>query len=346
MALTIGFSYNLKDPSLCAQTGLDDEDVEFEDEETVESIAQALECLDARVVRLPYRPDVIDDLRTGIFDIVFNIAEGIGSRNRESYIPALLEMLGIPHTGSDPLTLGLTQDKALCKTIVQAAGVNTPQFQVVSSVDDLDRLSLRFPLFVKPNHEGSSKGIRDQSKVSTMAELRDRVAWSFERYRQRILIEEFVEGTEFSVGLLGNRPIRALPVVEIVFGEEISGTDQFYSFEWKQAHQNDQGELQHPPRIPRTLEDELARMAITAFGAVGCRDLARADFRVDRHGVPHFLEINALPGLSPTHSVYTFQATVAGLTHQELIHRILAHAMDRYGMEDRDSGLGVRGSGK
>lgn len=326
MSLTIGFSYSLKDPALRAATGLEDEDAEFEDPETIDAITQALERLDARVVPLPYRREVIDDLRVHAFDIVFNIAEGIGTRNREAYIPALLEMLGIPYTGSDPLTLGLTHDKALCKTVVQTAGIHTPPFDLVTSPEDLDRIALTYPLFVKPNHEGSSKGIRAHSKVRNRTELYERVVWALERYRQPVLVEEFIEGPEFSVGVLGNRPMAALPVVELAFGDG-GGEDRFYAFERKRLHQK---ELLHPPRIPGRLAEELQRMAVTACRAVGCRDYARADFRVDRKGRAYFLEINALPGLSPAYSIYTFQAEAAGMTHAQMIHRILSLALARY----------------
>lgn len=328
MSLTIGLSYNLEDPDLRAATGLDDEDAEFEDQETIDAITHALEDTGARVIQLPYRPAVLDDIRTGAFDMVFNIAEGIGARNREAYIPAVLEMLGIPYTGSDPLTLCLTQDKALCKTVVRTAGVTTPPFCLVASPHDIETVDLRFPLFIKPNHEGSSKGIRTHSKVCDASDLRERVAWTLERYRQPVLVEEFVEGMELSVGVLGNHPVQALPAVEFIFDEASSAPQQFYSFERKSLHQK---ELRYPPRISQSLHEALQRMAVAACRAVGCRDYARVDFRLDRDGTPHFLEINALPGLSPAYSIYTFQAEAAGIKHPELIHRILELAMARCG---------------
>jgi len=236
-ALTEGLTYNLKSdyPFEASQV---DARAEYDDEVTIAHIERALCRFGHRVVLLPDRSDLVENLsraKSDGLDIVFNLAEGRRGRNRESLVPAILEWMDIPYTGSDPLTLGLSLDKGLCKTIAAAAGVRTAPHAVVDSADGARQVRLRFPLFVKPLCEGSSKGVRLKSKAETTEEL---VEWVVRTYRQPALVEEFLHGREFSVGVLGNGPeVLVFPLLEVrLWTEEAGGYvagGPVYSFDHK-----------------------------------------------------------------------------------------------------------------
>jgi len=260
------------------------------------------------------------EIRRADPELVFNIAEGIRGAGRESLVPAWLDHEGIPYTGSDALTLALTLDKATAKTIANAHGIPTPAWQYVCEEAELDHLPLGFPLFVKPNGEGSSMGIRAHSKVTCHEELRRQVNWVLRNYEQGCLVEEFAPGREFCVGMLGNRELEILPIIEV-------RTDaDFYHYEDKSAHNK---KLICPADIPGALADAMREMGRTAFRAFRCRDLARLDCKVDADGTPLFLEINPLPGLSPHHSIFNAQAEAGGIGFEGLIGRIINNALQR-----------------
>jgi len=253
-------------------------------------------------------------------ELVFNIAEGVRGRGRESIVPAWLDQVGIPYTGSDPLTLSLTLDKAMAKTVAQAHGVATPAWRCVYDESGLEGLGLEFPLFVKPNGEGSSMGIRRSSLAVREDELRRQVRWVLRHYRQGCLVEEYMPGREFCVGLLGNGEPEILPIVEVRTGTG------FYSYESKSVHDK---ELICPAELPRELAEHMRGMGRKLFREFRCRDLARLDLKLDARGVPRFLEMNPLPGLSPYYSIFTAQAEAAGMGFEELIGRIIASALER-----------------
>ncbi|PJA75892.1 MAG: D-alanine--D-alanine ligase, partial [Nitrospirae bacterium CG_4_9_14_3_um_filter_53_35] len=236
--MRIGFTYNLKkdkvrsDPNgrdNPAEEDWDDSDAEYEDLETIDALAAALEtCTEEPVVRLPCDHALPARLESEHLDFVFNIAEGWGGRNREAFAPSLFEIFGIPYTGSDGLTLSLTLNKVLTKKILMAEGIPTPEFFVVRDLGELRDIPLPFPLFVKPCHEGTSKGIRNFSLVRNPDELERAVSWVLINYHQPALVERFISGPEVAVGILGNGPdIKILPHAEIRFTEQ----NPFYSFE-------------------------------------------------------------------------------------------------------------------
>ena len=306
----------------CAPVKAAPEDLgaEYEDQRTIESILQAIRANGHDAEGLVLGEDFPAQIRRLAPDLVFNIAEGISGPTRESIVPAWLDQLKIPYTGSDGLALAISLDKAQTKMLAAARGVSTPAFRRVRHLAELDALDLKFPLFVKPNAEGSSMGIRRASRVQTEAQLRRQIEWVLQNYPGDCLIEEFVPGREFCVGILGDREPTLLPIAEIRCAEG------FYSYEYKHRHDK---ELICPADLRQETVDEMNRIGLEVYRALGCRDFARVDLKLDGAGRPQFLEINPLPGLSPYYSVFTVQAQAAGISHAELIGRIVGYAMER-----------------
>ncbi|MCR4426965.1 MAG: ATP-grasp domain-containing protein [Firmicutes bacterium] len=330
MGATVGITFNLKRdfPRACGNGGCaEDQAAECEEQETVDSLAASLGRQCDRVLLFPHQPDLLERLDEARPDMVFNIAEGWVGRNRESLIPALLELLGIPFTGSDALTLGIALDKAMAKRVVSTAGIRTPRYCKINTVEDLSRVDLAFPMFVKPNCEGSSKGIRNSSRVNTPEELAAKVQWVLSTYHQPALVEEFLPGREFTVGIIGNGKPHVLPIMEVCPGDREAADHSFvYSYETKSGNLE---RFKVPAPIPDTLARELSDMAVAAFEAMECRDVSRVDFRLDEAGKPYFLEINPLPGMSRV-SLLPLQARAAGMAFDELVRWILTSAWARY----------------
>ena len=297
----------------------EDHGAEYEDERTIEALLQSIRASGHEALGLAFGEGFPAEIQRLEPDLVFNIAEGVRGPMRESIVPAWLDHLGIPYTGSNGLALAVSLDKALTKTLVAANRIRTPAFRRVRKGSDLDEVKLHFPLFVKPNAEGSSMGIRRTSRVETADELERQVAWIFEAYED-CLVEAFVPGREFCVGVLGNEAPRLLPTVEV------RSPDAFYHHEHKRQHRK---ELVCPADIPDDLAGEMQDIGLQVFRALGCRDLARVDLRLDVDGHPVFLEINPLPGLSPDYGIFTCQAEAAGLSHHQLIGAIIECALSR-----------------
>jgi D-alanine-D-alanine ligase len=325
--LKVGFTFNVKriKPTLEGE----DREAEYDSPSTLQAIREAIASQGHEVIDLEATPDLPILLSTTPVDVVFNIAEGFRGRNRESQVPAILELLDIPYTGSDPATLSLALDKALAKKVVRAAGIDTPNFQqMTTGRERLDKQFTRWPLMVKPVAEGSSKGVLRKSVASSEAELREVVKELVDRYRQPALIEEYIGGREFTVGLLGERRPLVLPPMEIVFTDKSDKTP-IYKFEDK-LEANDRIKYEVPARLdPATLE-RLKTAARGAFMALGCRDVARLDFRMDDGGKIYFLECNPLPGLTPGWSDLVLIAQGDGMDYRTLIGEILSGAIRRY----------------
>jgi len=261
-------------------------------------------------------------------ELVFNLAEGAGTRSREAHVPAVCEMLGIPFTGSDPLTLAATLDKAVAKRLVASAGLATARFAVVESIEDLGTLDVPFPLLAKPLREGSSIGIRRSSRADDARALRAEVARLLGDYDEPVLVEEFLPGAEFTVGILGEGPdARALGVMEIQPRGVLQ--EQFvYSLEVKR---NFRAEVVYhvPPRRPAALVRAVEDLALASARALACRDLCRVDLRLGADGAPRFLEANPLPGLAPGTGDVVILAELAGIAYVDLIDRIVQTALAR-----------------
>jgi len=267
--------------------------------------------------------------------VVFNIAEGFKGRSRESQVPALLELLDIPYTGSDPAALSVSLDKALAKRMVRTHGILTPNYVLMhTGRERLPRELQTFPLIVKPVAEGTSKGVTRRSVVRDEGELREVAREIIGKYRQPALAEEYIRGREFTVGMLGERRPRVLPIMEIVFVDQADPTP-IYSFEMKQDW-SEQIRYEVPAKLSGREVDRLERSARECFAALGCRDVARVDFRMDAEGRIYFIEANPLPGLSPGWSDLVLIAQAAGLSYRDLIGEVLSFAIRRYQERERE----------
>ena len=265
-------------------------------------------------------------------DAVFNIAEGTHGAHRESQVPAILESLHIPFTGSGSVTLALALDKAKTKQILASEGIPTPAWQLFATPEARLSPRLEFPLIVKPNREGSGIGLSRESVVGDETGLRRQVRYVYHRYRQEVLVEEFVEGKELTAGVLGEE---ALPVLEIDFTPCRASGEFFYSWRMKE-YQGDATlglapALHCPARLSPAATRDVQDVALRAHRALGCRDLSRTDIRLRSDGTPLVLEVNPLPGLNPHDSNFPAQALAAGIAYPQLIQRIVALAMARAG---------------
>jgi D-alanine-D-alanine ligase len=328
--MRVGITYDLKGEVPVNRRDLpDDHDEEYDSPATIEALAVVLRGLGHQVLKLGDGRDLLKRLLADPPDCVFNFAEGQGiSRSREARVPAVLEMLGIPYTGSDPLTTAVTLDKDCARRLVASAGVLVPEGMTLaagqSSAAVLDA-RLRFPLIVKPAWEGSSKGIRSKCLVQAPADLAEAVALVGRDHRQPILVEEFIDGDELTVGIVGNDPPQILAVMRVVPNQP---TRHFvYSLEIKRDFRRlvkyEVGVL------PPAAETAVRQAALTAWRVLGCRDVARIDFRL-RAGQPYFLEVNPLPGLNPDSSDLCIMAELCGWSYGRLVETIWNAAVSRW----------------
>lgn len=299
---------------------------EFDSERTLKALQDTLTELGYEVEPIGHVRSLVRALNDGrSWDLVFNIAEGVGGRCREAQVPALLEAYGIPYTFADPLTCALTLDKAFAKRVIAAAGLNTPRFVIGSRWEDLKNPGLGFPLFVKPNEEGTGKGIDARSRVDTPEDYECLCADLIRRSLTPLLVEEYLPGREFTTGILGTgERAYALGTMEIsVLPSENRG---IYSYEAKERCED----LVRYTRLEDgSLRDRLQALALASYRILQCRDAGRVDLRLDHEDVPGFLEINPLAGLMPGHSDLPMIAGWEGMTYAELIQRIIESASER-----------------
>lgn len=306
---------------------------EYDSASTVEAIEAALRSRGHRVVRLGGGRRFLAGILETPPDIVFNIAEGRGSRSREAHVPAVCEIVGVPCTHSDPLTMGMTLDKGIAKRVVRSAGVPTPAFVVIERALDLGRLAaaleaLVYPLFVKPLYEGSSIGIDDRSRVLDPAALEERVLALLAAYGEPVLVEEFCSGVELTIPIIGDcRAPRAIGTMEIA-PLQVPGDAFIYSNDVK--HNWEAQVAYHvPPRLPAADVERAEAVALAAFTALGCRDVARVDVRFAASGEPQFIECNPLPGLAPDYSDIAIAWAATGRRYEDLVLEILDQACAR-----------------
>jgi D-alanine-D-alanine ligase len=335
--MRIGLAFDLKTAVEAAPGLPDDGSEEYDSPETIDSLASELKRLGHEAVLLGGGRTFLQNVLTERVDLVFNIAEGRGCyRAREAQVPGALEMLGIPYVGSDPLTLALCLDKPLTKQIVSGGGVVTPRYQVIETADDLLHFrdsDINFPVIVKPAFEGSSKGIHQNSRIDHPDRMYPLVRALLETYRQPALVEEFVPGIEVTVGLVGHHSPQVLGVMQV---EPLHGPDEnfMYTLEVKRNWRQMVG-YRCPPIIPQEWVQRIEDAALTAFKVLGCRDMARIDFRVDRRGQAYFIEANPLPGLSPVYGDLPIMGGLTGWDYPRLVCAILDSALERYGMVHR-----------
>jgi D-alanine-D-alanine ligase len=329
--MKIGITYDLKADAPASADFPDDHQEEFDSPVTIDGIAAVLRGLGHEVVKLGDGRELLERLLREPPDLVFNFAEGHGiGRCREARVPAVLEMLGIPYTGSDPLTLAVTLDKDCAKRLVQSAGVVVPRWTVLEPHHDLDTFAalprLPYTAIVKPAWEGSSKGIRGKCVVDRVDELLEAAAALRRAHPQPILIEEYIAGEELTVGIVGNERPRIIGILRVT---PVTADERFvYSLEVKRDY------LRRVRYDCAPIEQygAVAEAALQAYRALGCRDVARIDFRLHK-GTPYFLEVNPLPGLNPQSSDLVILAKLAGWSYEQLIASILQAALDRHSLQ-------------
>jgi len=328
--MRIGLSYDLKEAVLLGEASPEDALEEYDSAETVEFIAAALEAKGHSVVMLGGGREFLNNILREKVDIVFNIAEGRGSyRSRESQVPSVLEMLGIPYSGSDPQCLAICLDKPLTKKLVAAKGVWTPEWQLITDEEEFGHIpwsQFAFPAIIKPAYEGSSKGIRLTSVVDSAEHLTEEVNGLFKCYQQPVMVEKFVTGDEVTVGIIGNSPPKVIGMMRIL--PKRRENHFVYSLEVKRDYQN-LVNYECPAQLTSEVLERITSSSLKVFRILGCRDFARLDFRVSATGIPYFIEINPLPGLG-SYSDLVIMAIKLGWTHRELIGAVLDAALKRY----------------
>jgi D-alanine-D-alanine ligase len=324
----IGFTYDLKDDYLALGFGAEAV-AEFDGRATIDAIAGALASLGHEVVRIGHVRALAARLVAGErWDLVFNIAEGVSGYGRESQVPALLDAYEIPYAFSDALVCALTLHKGMAKHVARGCGVPTPRFALVTTADEAAGIDLPLPVFVKPVAEGSSKGVTTESLVHSRAALDRACRDLLARHRQPVLVEEYLSGREFTVGVLGTgATAHALATLEVVLKE---GADGFYSYrnkvDWRRLVDY---RLLEPGELRRAVED----VAIASWRCLGCRDAGRVDVRLDGRGQPQMLEVNPLAGLAPEHSDLPIMAALAGMDYRALIGEIIRCTLSRLAAE-------------
>lgn len=318
--IRVGFTYNVK------RSHDGDDEAEWDPPETIIAIANALARQGHIVVHLEATPDLPRVLAEADVDLIFNIAEGVEGRNREAQVPALCELLGIPYTGSDSATLAIALDKALGKKVLMQHDILTPKFQLMESARERLSGDMKFPLIVKPNAEGSSKGIDSTNVVDTEEELRAAVKLCVEKYRQPALVEEYIAGREFTVGLLGDKRPRVLPPMEIKFKK--NNPRPVYDYGVKQEWE-EHVYYECPAKLTEAEQKAMEKIARATFWALDCRDVARVDLRMDADGRIYVLEVNPLPGLTPDYSDLVLIAKAIGMEYDQLIAEIMVGGLRR-----------------
>lgn len=329
--MRVGLTYDLKTDYEFAKDDPADANAEFDHPSTIDVISAALTSNGYQVKKIGNVNRLIENIDKLDVDIVFNISEGLFGRNRESQVPVLLEMARVPFVGADGLSLAISLDKIMAKKVFLAEGIPTPRFFEVKPGENVDGLDhMKFPMFVKPRFEGSSKGLSESSRVENLAELRKQVDYVTATYKQPALVEEFIPGEEFTVALLGNGEPEAMPVVQIKIDGKLKLKDKFYTFG---RIRDDSVEYVCPAPISEGLRKKLSGLAVKTYTAIECRDFGRVDFRVDARGNPFVLEINPLPSLS-TEDVFMFIAKALGISYEEMLGRIMEKALKRHGLRN------------
>lgn len=322
--LSIGLTYDLRDDY--AGLDLDEEELaEFDRPDTIDALERAIVALGHRVDRVGNLNALAARVCRGDrWDLVFNIAEGRFGVGRESQVPALLDAYGIAYTFSDPLVSAVTLHKATAKRLLRDHGLPTPGFVLVESAADVEGIELRLPLFGKPVAEGTSKGIDTRSILRTTAELRSTCERLLERYGQAVLVEEFLPGREFTVGVVGTGA-RARSVGALEVSAREGGDRDVYTFRNKEECEVLVRYTLVDDRTSRAAEE----LALAAWRALDCRDGGRVDLRCDERGRPQILEVNTLPGMHPEHSDLPILWQQRGRPYHELVGAIVASACER-----------------
>jgi D-alanine-D-alanine ligase len=325
--MLVGLCYDLRDDYLNEGMSLE-ECAEFDSIQTIEGIEATLRSLGFQTERAGNAKSLMARLLSGArWDIVFNIAEGLYGTGREALVPALLDAWKIPYTFAGPLCLCVTLDKAAAKRVARDLGIPTPDFAVAETPEDFQSINLPFPLFAKPLAEGTGKGVSPASRAETREDLARVGRELLEKYRQPVLVEEYLPGREFTVGIAGaGQNARALGAMEVV----LLDTAEPGVYSWFNK-ENCDGRVEY--RIETgPLGQEACQVALAAYRALGCRDAGRVDVRADAKGRMCFIEVNPLAGIHPRHSDLPILCGLAGLTYRDLLGQIMRSALSREGL--------------
>jgi len=333
LLMKIGLTYDLRDEVETDASQPDDALEEYDSVETIRAIANVLEAEGHQVSWLGGGRGFLTKVLSQSIDFIFNISEGLGSyRSREAQVPSVLEMLGLPYSGSDPQTLAICLDKPLTKKLVAAAGIVTPRWHEIKNRHDLSQIDwsdFRYPAFIKPACEGSSKGIRFGSRVENANQLTEQASRLLDSYRQPAIVEEYIAGEEITVGVIGNDSPRVVGIMRV---RPKQPNDSFvYSLEVKRNWEQ-MVEYECPAQLPPSTLRAISEASVRIFHVLGCRDFGRVDFRVTAEGEPYFLEINPLPGLNPRSGDLPIIAQKMGWTYPQLIQAVMAAACQRQGI--------------
>jgi D-alanine-D-alanine ligase len=322
--MNIGITYDLRDEYL-AEGYSEEETAEFDRRDTIDAIESTLQELGFETDRIGHARDLMKYLALGKrWDMVFNIAEGMYGFGREALIPAILDAYNIPYTFSDPLVLSLTLHKGMTKRVIRDLRIPTPDFAVVETEADIEKLTLPFPLFVKPVAEGTGKGVTVTSKIRSQDGLQRACRRLLATYKQPVLVETFLPGREFTVGIIGTgAETRSIGVIEIILKDRAE--QEVYSYQNKEYCE----ELVEYRLVTDIMAGRAQEIALAAWKGLGCRDAGRVDLRADINGIPHFMEVNPLAGLHPEHSDLPILCTQVGMSYRELIDAIMCSALQR-----------------
>lgn len=322
--MKIGITYDLRDEYLAQGFGRE-ETAEFDKAETIDMIESVLHDLRHIPERIGNIKSLIGKLAAGErWDLVFNIAEGMYGFGREAQIPAVLDAYRIPYTFSDPLVLALTLHKGMAKRVIRDLKIATPDFYVVEDETQIKNVDLPLPLFAKPVAEGTSKGITGASKISDYQDLETVCRHLLRTFHQPVLVERFLPGREFTVGIVGaGVEAKVLGVMEVLM--QANAESEVYSYHNKENYQG----LVEYKLVSGSLAQACSETALQAWLGLGCRDAGRVDLKLDEAGVPNFIEVNPLAGLNPKHSDLPILSGLAGIDYHQLIEMILDSAVKR-----------------
>lgn len=324
-----GLCFNLK-----KATGSDQEE-EFDDKETITFLKEQLETFGLKVTLYEQNDQLFERLCCDKPEFVFNIAEGLGkSRTRESQVPAVLEWLNIPYYGSDALAMGMTLDKWMTNVLLSHGRLSTPRVMLVHEVHDLNAWKSAFDgtrYIVKPRWEGSSKGVFLNSVVSNITDAKTRAQFVIEEYHQPAIVEEFIDGDEVTVGVIGNHDAKVLGMMKIS-AKDNSGGSFVYSIEYKRDWQEKIKYEKASNVLPETVIERISTCALRAFRLLELRDAARIDLRINALGVPVVIDVNPLPGLSPVYSDLMLMSRLHGMDFTQVVRCIMQGALLRHGL--------------
>ncbi len=333
-------SHKIKVAFCCNTRRVDDEfNIEFEPEETIEHVKHGIEAAGWEYTQIEADENCYENLKAIRPDIVFNRAEGIRGESRESQVPAFCEMLDIPYVGSGIMANAVGLDKPTTKMILEYHGLKTAPFQVLNTVDAPLRKNLSYPLILKPSHEGSSIGINWDNVVNDEPSLRAKLEEMLETYQQPILVEKFIDGREFSVGLVGNyngkEELAVLPILEVDFTNFPPELGRVLGQKAKSVF-DDSSNYKCPAKINDKLRDRIEAHAKASFRALDCKDWARMDYRY-ANGKLYFLEVNTLPGIDydmvrDELSFYPMMWYALGKKFPDMVREVIEAALRRYGL--------------